>query len=86
MQEHMQKLSTNEVCQSGKNGNSNSNTASKTEWVRLNIGGQHFLTTKTTLCKNHNTFFYKLLQDDTSIALTTDKVLKIKQLQKMVNY
>lgn len=45
----------------------------KTEWVRLNIGGQYFVTTKTTLCKNAQSFFYKLLQDDPSIGLTTDK-------------
>lgn len=45
----------------------------KTEWVRLNIGGQYFVTTKTTLCKNPQSFFYKLLQDDPSIGLTTDR-------------
>lgn len=47
--------------------------ACKTEWVRLNIGGQYFVTTKTTLCKHAQSFFYKLLQDDPSVSLTTDK-------------
>jgi hypothetical protein len=47
----------------------------KTEWVRLNIGGQYFVTTKTTLCKNEESFFYKLCQDDLSVGLTTDKVI-----------
>ena len=46
----------------------------KSEWVKLNVGGQYFLTTKTTLCKNPQSFFYKLCQDDPSIGLTTDKV------------
>ncbi len=46
----------------------------KTEWVRLNIGGKEFVTTKTTLCKNAQSFFFKLCQDDPSIGLTTDKV------------
>lgn len=50
------------------------NNACKTEWVRLNIGGKCFVTTKTTLCKNANSFFFKLLQDDPSVGLTTDKV------------
>lgn len=36
--------------------------------------GQYFVTTKTTLCKNQQSFFYKLLQDDPSIGLTTDRV------------
>jgi hypothetical protein len=46
----------------------------KSEWVRLNVGGQYFVTTKTTLCKNEESFFYKLCQDDPSVGLTTDKV------------
>jgi hypothetical protein len=45
----------------------------KTEWVRLNVGGQCFVTTKTTLCKDPQSFFFKLCQDDPSIGLTTDK-------------
>lgn len=48
--------------------------SSKTEWVRLNIGGKCFVTTKTTLCKNANSFFFKLLQNDPSVGLTTDRV------------
>ena len=66
------------------NSNSNNNirrqssqaSINKSEWVKLNVGGQYFLTTKTTLCKNPQSFFYKLCQDDPSIGLTTDKVLK----------
>lgn len=65
------------TCGVMRNGNSKSSmskfNACKTEWVRLNIGGQYFVTTKTTLCKNAQSFFYKLLQDDPSVSLTTDK-------------
>ena len=58
------------------NGSGNRNgKPPKTEWVRLNIGGQCFVTTKTTLCKNAHSFFYKLCQDDPTVGLTTDKVV-----------
>ena len=69
---------TNASSKSHVNGFSKSLTngkLNKPEWVRLNIGGQCFVTTKTTLCKNANSFFYKLLQDDPTIGLTTDKVV-----------
>lgn len=57
-----------------------SNSLAKAEWVRLNIGGKEFVTTKTTLCKNAQSFFYKLCQDDPSVGLTTDKVFFIRFL------
>ncbi len=61
---------------SESNGSLNRNAKPpKTEWVRLNIGGQCFVTTKTTLCKNAHSFFYKLCQDDPTVGLTTDKVV-----------
>ncbi len=34
------------------------------EWVKLNIGGISFTTTKTTLCKENNSFLSRLCQDD----------------------
>ena len=34
------------------------------EWVRLNVGGTVFLTTKTTLCKEKGTFLARLAADD----------------------
>jgi BTB/POZ domain-containing protein KCTD2/5/17 len=60
---------------SDSNGSSSLNHC-KTEWIRLNIGGKYFITTKTTLCKDENSFFYKLCQDDPSVGLTTDKVIE----------
>ena len=37
---------------------------SRDEWVRLNVGGTVFLTTKTTLCKEKSGFLARLCQDD----------------------
>ena len=41
-----------------------SKLSSKDEWVKLNIGGTVFLTTKTTLCKEKESFLARLCQDD----------------------
>lgn len=37
---------------------------SEDEWVKVNVGGTIFLTTKTTLCKEKNSFLSRLCQDD----------------------
>ena len=37
---------------------------SKDEWVKLNVGGTVFLTTKTTLCREKGSFLARLCQDD----------------------
>lgn len=47
-----------------KNGNK--------QWVKLNVGGTYFLTTKTTLARDPNSFLYRLVQDDSD--LISDKV------------
>lgn len=36
----------------------------KEDWVKLNIGGTVFMTTKTTLCKHPNSFLDRMLQND----------------------
>ena len=50
------------------NGEGNSpgsaNVRSRDEWVRLNVGGTVFLTTKTTLCREKGGFLARLCQDD----------------------
>lgn len=47
-----------------KNGNK--------QWVKLNVGGSYFLTTKTTLARDPNSFLYRLVQEDSD--LISDKV------------
>jgi hypothetical protein len=68
-------IETSNMANNIRRQSSQASIASKSEWVKLNVGGQYFLTTKTTLCKNPQSFFYKLCQDDPSIGLTTDKVI-----------
>lgn len=42
------------------------------QWVKLNVGGTYFLTTKTTLARDPNSFLYRLIQEDSD--LISDKV------------
>lgn len=37
---------------------------SHSDWVRLNVGGTCFTTTRTTLCCDRNSFFYHLIKED----------------------
>lgn len=43
-----------------KNGSAN-------QWVRLNVGGQIFMTTKTTLSRDTNSFLARLIRDDSEL-------------------
>lgn len=42
------------------------------QWVRLNVGGTYFLTAKTTLARDPNSFLYRLCQEDSD--LISDRV------------
>jgi len=42
------------------------------QWVRLNVGGTYFLTTKTTLSRDPNSFLFRLCQEDSD--LISDRV------------
>lgn len=53
-----------------KNGNNK-------QWVKLNVGGTYFLTTKTTLARDPNSFLYRLIQEDSD--LISDKVRFVLQ-------
>lgn len=41
------------------------------EWIKLNVGGTTFMTTRTTLSKDAKSFLYRLIQDEPD--LNTDK-------------
>lgn len=54
------------------NINNDLNDSRKSEWVRLNVGGTTFLTTRTTLSRDQKSFLYRLVQEASD--LNTDKV------------
>lgn len=54
---------SDKATEAGSNGN---------QWVKLNVGGKCFLTTKTTLSRDPNSFLYRLCQENT--ALISDRV------------
>ncbi|XP_053382402.1 BTB/POZ domain-containing protein KCTD5-like [Mercenaria mercenaria] len=43
----------------------------RNEWIKLNVGGTVFMTTRTTLSKDPNSFLFRLIQDEPD--LNTDK-------------
>lgn len=42
------------------------------QWITLNVGGTNFLTTKTTLSRDPNSFLSRLIQEDSD--LISDRV------------
>lgn len=52
----------------------NNSKCSNKQWVRLNVGGTIFLTTKTTLARDPKSFLYRLCQEDSD--LISDRVRK----------
>lgn len=53
----------------------------KYEWVKLNVGGKLFMTTRTTLCRDTSSFLYRLCQDDPE--LNSDKVSRRGEFPKL---
>ncbi|XP_033211892.1 BTB/POZ domain-containing protein KCTD5 [Belonocnema kinseyi] len=45
----------------------------KNQWVRLNVGGTYFLTAKTTLTRDPNSFLYRLCQEDSDLISDRDE-------------
>lgn len=43
------------------------------QWVKLNVGGKCFLTTKTTLSRDPNSFLSRLIKEDSE--LISDRVI-----------
>ncbi|KAI1307560.1 BTB/POZ domain-containing protein KCTD5 [Halotydeus destructor] len=62
-------LETN--CNELVNGSTDALPYNKNKWIRLNVGGTHFTTTRSTLCRDSKSFLFRLCQDDPS--LSTDK-------------
>lgn len=53
---------------------------SVSKWVRLNVGGTYFLTTRQTLCRDPKSFLYRLCQADPD--LDSDKVSAARASQE----
>ncbi|XP_013786778.1 BTB/POZ domain-containing protein KCTD5-like [Limulus polyphemus] len=45
---------------------------SRNQWVKLNVGGTYFLTTKTTLCRDPKSFLCRLCQEDPDLHSDKD--------------
>jgi hypothetical protein len=55
---------------------------SSDEWVKLNIGGTVFLTTKTTLCKDKDSFLARLCRNDPDLPSLQVRSEELLLLQK----
>ncbi|XP_073246745.1 BTB/POZ domain-containing protein KCTD5-like [Porites lutea] len=47
--------------------------ASSNNWVKLNVGGTYFLTTKQTLCRHPNSFLHRLCAEDPDLPSDKDE-------------
>ena len=46
-----------------------------TKWVHLNVGGRLFITTRSTLVKDPETFFFPMCQENWNLSSTKDDKL-----------
>ncbi|CAH2106236.1 unnamed protein product [Euphydryas editha] len=51
----------------------NNERRSSKQWVKLNVGGTYFLSTKTTLSRDPNSFLYRLVQEDSDLISDRDE-------------
>lgn len=63
---------SNDKLASNCNGVDKTSSGYKNKWLRLNVGGTYFTTTRSTLCRDTKSFLYRLCQEDPS--LDSDKV------------
>ena len=54
-------------------GSPGSTNSLRKEWVKLNVGGTIFTTTKTTLCKDPKSFLYRICQEDSDLNSEKDE-------------
>ncbi|XP_064599984.1 BTB/POZ domain-containing protein KCTD5-like [Liolophura sinensis] len=47
--------------------------AKNSQWVKLNVGGTLFMTTRTTLCRDPKSFLYRLCQEDPDLHSDKDE-------------
>lgn len=48
------------------------------QWVKLNVGGTYFLTTKTTLSRDPNSFLSRLIQEDCDLISDRVRMISVK--------
>ena len=63
-------------CSSIASSTDHSNEPYQQKWIKLNVGGQHFVTTTSTLSKYPKSFLFRLCQEHPD--LNSEKVSKIK--------
>lgn len=61
------------LTRAGGSMDTDSQMSRNNQWVKLNVGGTYFLTTKTTLCRDQKSFLYRLCQDDPDLNSDKDE-------------
>ncbi|KAL1453224.1 hypothetical protein WDU94_007388, partial [Cyamophila willieti] len=56
-----------------QNSIGNLSLSKETSWVKLNVGGTHFLTTRITLARDPNSFLYRLCREDSDLISEKDE-------------
>ncbi|TSS23696.1 BTB/POZ domain-containing protein KCTD5 [Bagarius yarrelli] len=59
-------------------------TSASSKWVRLNVGGTYFLTTRQTLCRDPKSFLYRLCQADPDLDSDKANAIFHELLQLLV--
>ena len=84
---NVEKASSSEHCGDASLNESSHSSISKedlTKWIKLNVGGQHFVTTYSTLCKYPKSFLYRLCQEHPD--LNSDKVSLVVRFCKWCSF